>query len=151
HPACCLYELLRDGRPTASNRLGRHALHRCQPGLFRSLVADISCWPRHRCGRLCLQLRRRWFTRHVRRERATLMTVDSKEVLRITTLTVNFQSEGQRIESVRGVNLHVRRGRVLALVGESGSGKSVTAMSVLGLLPRTATTSGSIQLAAEEI
>jgi len=79
------------------------------------------------------------------------MTVDSKEVLRITNLTVNFQSEGQRIEAVRGVNLHVRRGRVLALVGESGSGKSVTAMSVLGLLPRTATTSGSIQLAAEEI
>lgn len=79
------------------------------------------------------------------------MTTDNEEVLRITDLQVSFRSEEQTVEAVRGVDLRVDRGRVLALVGESGSGKSVTAMSVLGLLPRTAAKSGSIQLAGDEI
>ena len=47
---------------------------------------------------------------------------------------------------VRGISLDLIPGRVQGLAGESGSGKTVTAMSVLGLLPRTATVRGSIRL-----
>ncbi|WP_166844033.1 ABC transporter ATP-binding protein [Isoptericola sp. BMS4] len=69
---------------------------------------------------------------------------NSPATLRIRDLRVDFASEGGTVEAVRGVTLDVAPGRVLALVGESGSGKSVTAMSVLRLLPRTARTTGTI-------
>lgn len=52
---------------------------------------------------------------------------------------------------VRGINLQIRRGECLALVGESGSGKSVTAHSILQLLPASARIEGSIHLGAEEL
>ncbi len=49
-------------------------------------------------------------------------------------------------EVVHGVNLDIRRGECLALVGESGSGKSVTAHSILRLLPaKTVSSTGSIR------
>jgi peptide/nickel transport system ATP-binding protein len=50
----------------------------------------------------------------------------------------------QRIEAVRGVGFDVAENTTVALVGESGSGKSVTAMSILNLLPDNAERSGSI-------
>ena len=65
-------------------------------------------------------------------------------LLAVRDLRVDFVVEGAVVPAVRGVSLEVRRGEVLALVGESGSGKSVTAMSVLGLLPRTARVRGAI-------
>ena len=66
----------------------------------------------------------------------------SAPVLRIDDLTIGFGSTAV----VRGVSLDLHAGRVQGLAGESGSGKTVTAMSVLGLLPRTATVTGSIRL-----
>jgi peptide/nickel transport system ATP-binding protein len=68
-------------------------------------------------------------------------------VLRIRDLDVTFTTDSGEVPAVRGVDLEVRRGRVVALVGESGSGKSVTSLSVLGLLPSTARVSGSVELA----
>jgi peptide/nickel transport system ATP-binding protein len=68
-------------------------------------------------------------------------------VLRIRDLNVTFGTGSGDVPAVRGVDLEVRRGQVVALVGESGSGKSVTSLSVLGLLPSTARVTGSVQLA----
>ena len=56
-------------------------------------------------------------------------------LLSITDLQVGFRGGDQPVEAVRGVSLEVGRGESVALVGESGSGKSVTALSVLRLLP----------------
>ncbi len=69
-------------------------------------------------------------------------------VLRVEDLVVDF---GTGRPAVDHVSFSVERGEVLALVGESGSGKTVTAQAVLGLLPRTARTSGSIQLTDDPV
>ena len=50
-------------------------------------------------------------------------------------LGVAFDTPGRRVVAVKGVSFAVDRGETVALVGESGSGKSVTALSILQLLP----------------
>ncbi|KPX91101.1 Peptide ABC transporter ATP-binding protein, partial [Pseudomonas amygdali pv. mori] len=63
-------------------------------------------------------------------------------LIEIRDLRVAFNGH----EVVHGVSLDIRRGECLALVGESGSGKSVTAHSILRLLPaKTVSTQGSIR------
>jgi peptide/nickel transport system ATP-binding protein len=52
---------------------------------------------------------------------------------------------------LKGVSLALAAGEILGLVGESGSGKSMTALSILGLLPAGAALSGSIRLDGEEL
>ena len=56
-------------------------------------------------------------------------------LLEIRDLATRFTVEGNAIDAVRGVSFTVGEGETVALVGESGSGKSVTALSVLQLLP----------------
>jgi peptide/nickel transport system ATP-binding protein len=66
-------------------------------------------------------------------------------LLSIQDLKVAFRmGEGRRADAVRGVSFDVAENSTVALVGESGSGKSVTAMSVLNLLPDNAERSGRI-------
>jgi microcin C transport system ATP-binding protein len=56
-------------------------------------------------------------------------------LLTVRNLTVRFATSGAPVEAVRGLSFDLDRGETLALVGESGSGKSVTALSILQLLP----------------
>ncbi|WP_369044887.1 dipeptide ABC transporter ATP-binding protein [Sinomonas sp. P10A9] len=65
-------------------------------------------------------------------------------VLDIDDLEVTFATDSGDVKAVRGVSLDVRAGEVVAVVGESGSGKTVTAKTILGLLPETATSSGAV-------
>ena len=60
----------------------------------------------------------------------------SKTVLTIDGLSVGFGRSKQVEQVTDGVSLAIRKGETLALVGESGSGKSVTANSILKLLPK---------------
>lgn len=57
-------------------------------------------------------------------------------VLAIRDLTTAFQTGGGMVTAIENVNLDLAEGEILGVVGESGSGKSVTALTVMGLLPR---------------
>ena len=56
-------------------------------------------------------------------------------ILRVEDLHVHFRTDDGLVKAVNGVDFEVDRGQVMGLVGESGSGKSVTALSVLRLVP----------------
>ena len=56
-------------------------------------------------------------------------------LLAIDNLSVAFGRGEKAVTVVRGVSFAIERGETVALVGESGSGKSVTALSILQLLP----------------
>lgn len=75
----------------------------------------------------------------------------SETLLEIRGLQVDFAVDKSWVPAVRGVDLTLAPGEVLALVGESGSGKSTLAMAVPGLLADNARLSGSIRLAGSEL
>ena len=59
----------------------------------------------------------------------------TERLLDIENLQVAFGQGSDQVMAVDGVSLHIDKGQTVALVGESGSGKSVTALSILQLLP----------------
>ncbi|OLT14517.1 ABC transporter [Pseudonocardia sp. CNS-139] len=72
-------------------------------------------------------------------------------VLSVRDLRVAFRTDDGTVSAVDGVTFDVAPGEVLAVVGESGCGKSVTAMSIAGLLPDSATVTGSVRLRGTEL
>lgn len=66
-------------------------------------------------------------------------------MLAVRGLSVTFESPKETRTLVAGVDLHIDRGESVALVGESGSGKSLTARSLVGLLPEGIQARGTIE------
>src|SRR6187455_1467910 len=62
--------------------------------------------------------------------------VDNNLLLEIKDLRVSFPLDEGTVRAVEGVDLTMRRGEVLGVVGESGCGKSITAHSVLRIIPQ---------------
>ncbi len=56
-------------------------------------------------------------------------------LLDVRNLAIDFATENGRVEAVKGISFHLKKGETLAVVGESGSGKSVTGMALTRLLP----------------
>ena len=77
----------------------------------------------------------------------------SDKLLEVRDLGVEFRTPGRTVTAVRGASFTLDKGETLALVGESGSGKSVTALSILQLLPYPLAhhPTGSIRFAGQEM
>ena len=72
-------------------------------------------------------------------------------LLEIRDLSVRFDADEGTVHAVDRMSLELAPRQVLGIVGESGCGKSVTALSILGLLPPTATVTGSIRFEGAEL
>lgn len=71
-------------------------------------------------------------------------------MLKVENLHIRFSNRG--LEAVNGITFTLKRGEILGIVGESGSGKSVTAQSIMGLLPKeSCTVSGRIEFEGQSI
>jgi microcin C transport system ATP-binding protein len=79
--------------------------------------------------------------------------MSSEPLLQVRDLSVAFRTEGRDVLALDHASFTLEKGKTLALVGESGSGKSITALSILQLLPYPAAShpSGSIQFAGQEL
>ncbi|MHB1376856.1 MAG: ABC transporter ATP-binding protein [Candidatus Humimicrobiaceae bacterium] len=58
-----------------------------------------------------------------------------EKILEVKNLKTYFYTDGGIVKAVDGVNFDLKKGETLGIVGETGSGKSITAMTILGLIP----------------
>ncbi|MFQ5579090.1 MAG: dipeptide ABC transporter ATP-binding protein [Nitrospiria bacterium] len=81
------------------------------------------------------------------------MTDNSKPLLQVQNLRTWFYTEEGAVRAIDGVSFEVQRGETFALVGESGCGKSMTALSIMKLIPEPAgrIISGKILLEGEDL
>jgi peptide/nickel transport system ATP-binding protein len=75
----------------------------------------------------------------------------NEPLLEIDGLSVRFETDERTVHAVDQISLSLEPAQVLGIVGESGCGKSVTAMSMLSLLPQTARVSGSARFEGTEL
>jgi peptide/nickel transport system ATP-binding protein len=75
----------------------------------------------------------------------------TEPLLEVRDLSVRFDTDEGTVHAVDRISLTLAPRQVLGIVGESGCGKSVTAMSILGLLPKTATVTGSVTFDGTEL
>jgi len=78
---------------------------------------------------------------------------EDRTILTVDRLSAAFDTEGGRLRAVENVSLALKAGSILGLVGESGCGKSVTALSIMRLLPRPAGVieSGSVHMNGQDL
>lgn len=79
------------------------------------------------------------------------MAQQLEPLLDVKHLKAYFQSEDGLVKAVDGVNFTVYQGETVCIVGESGCGKSVTAMSIMGLLPDSSKVQGEINLDGKDL
>ena len=72
-------------------------------------------------------------------------------LLEVNNLSVQLQTPRGPAQAVREISFSLARGETLGLIGESGCGKSITALSLMGLLPDNATVGGSIRFDGQEL
>ncbi len=75
----------------------------------------------------------------------------STPLLEVRDLRIRLNTSRGPADALRGIGFSLARGATLGLIGESGCGKSLTALALMGLLPESATASGSIRLAGREL
>ena len=77
----------------------------------------------------------------------------NEPLLEVKDLRVEFNSSQGHVSAVRGLTYSVNEGESMALVGESGSGKSVSALALIGLLPKKTSkiTAGSVKFRGKEL
>jgi len=82
-----------------------------------------------------------------------MMDVINQPLLTVRDLSVAFHQQGGSSVAVNRISFEIKRGECVALVGESGSGKSVSALSILKLLPYPSAShpSGSIRFKGREL
>ena len=71
-------------------------------------------------------------------------------LLQVQNLSIDFIAEGNLISAVKNISFSVAAGEIVAIVGESGSGKSVTALSIMQLLPAQVKLSGQLLFSNKE-
>jgi peptide/nickel transport system ATP-binding protein len=64
-----------------------------------------------------------------------MINLESQELLKMSDVNVSFFTESSVIRAVDNVNLSINRGEIIGLVGESGSGKTMSALSIMRLVP----------------
>ena len=75
-----------------------------------------------------------------------------RKLLRVDELSIDLPMDAGTLHAVRGVSLEIDRGKTLGIVGESGCGKSLTALSIMNLLPKSAErTADCIELLGEDL
>ncbi len=72
-------------------------------------------------------------------------------LMKLTDLSVTFQTRDRTVHAVNGVNMELAEGEVLCILGESGSGKSVTLRALMRLLPKFAKVTGGIEVAGQNV
>lgn len=77
--------------------------------------------------------------------------MSEKVILKVEGLKTYFETESGIVKAVDDINFQLLEGESLGVVGESGSGKSITALSLVGLAPKTAKISGKIYFNGLEI
>jgi peptide/nickel transport system ATP-binding protein len=81
---------------------------------------------------------------------SVILSCMKQPLLSVENLSINFTNDGASVTAVRDISFNIDAGEILAIVGESGSGKSVTALSIMQLLPKQTNVKGKMSFSPKE-